>query len=56
VSRGDLIIEAAGSPIRSIGDLERAVQRSTDSITLNVLRGADPVELEVSFARSPSTH
>jgi DNA-binding MarR family transcriptional regulator len=55
VSRGDLIIEAAGSPIRSIGDLERAVQRSTGSITLNVLRGVDPLELEVSFAPSPST-
>lgn len=54
VSRGDLIVEAAGSPIRSIGDLERAVQRSTDSITLNVLRGVDPLELEVSWAPSPS--
>jgi DNA-binding MarR family transcriptional regulator len=53
MSQGDLIVEAAGQPVRSIGDLERAVQRSPGSITLNVLRGADPHELEVSFASSP---
>jgi DNA-binding MarR family transcriptional regulator len=52
VTRGDLITEAGGAPVRSIGDLERAVQRATGPLTLKVLRGADPHELEVSLSAS----
>jgi hypothetical protein len=49
VNRGDLVTDAAGSPVRSIGDLERAVQRADGTLRLKVLRGADPHELEVSL-------
>ncbi|MEA2212641.1 MAG: hypothetical protein QOF83_2589 [Solirubrobacteraceae bacterium] len=49
LGRGDLVTNAGGAPVRSIGDLERAVQRASGPLTLRVLRGADPHELEVSF-------
>ncbi|HEX8976680.1 MAG TPA: MarR family transcriptional regulator [Solirubrobacteraceae bacterium] len=49
VSRGDLVTEAGGTPVRSIGDLERAVQRAEATLELKVLRGADPHGLEVSL-------
>jgi len=49
VTRGDLITGAAGDPVLSTGDLERAVNGSTTTLTLSVLRGAEPHELEVSF-------
>lgn len=50
VSRGDLITAAAGQAVMSTGDLERAVRGADGTLTLSVLRGADPHELEVSFA------
>ncbi|MDQ6728817.1 MAG: PDZ domain-containing protein [Actinomycetota bacterium] len=49
VTRGDLITRAAGEPVLSTGDLERAVKGATATLTLSVLRGAEPHELEVSF-------
>jgi len=49
VTRGDLITRAAGDPVLSTGDLERAVNGATATLTLSVLRGAEPHELEVSF-------
>jgi DNA-binding MarR family transcriptional regulator len=50
VNRGDLVTDAGGSPVRSIGDLERAVQRADGTLRLKVLRGADPHELDVSLS------
>ena len=49
ITRGDLITAAGGEPVLSTGDLERAVKGSTGKLTLSVLRGAEPHELEVSF-------
>jgi DNA-binding MarR family transcriptional regulator len=51
LSRGDLVTGAGGEPVRSLGDLERAV-RGADAgvpLALSVLRGAEPHELEVTF-------
>ncbi len=49
--RGDLVTRAGGEAVRSIGDLDRAVRAADGALTLSVLRGADPHELEVSLAR-----
>lgn len=51
VSRGDLITQAGDVPVQSIGDLHRAVAASDGTLTLKLLRGAEPHELEVSPAR-----
>jgi DNA-binding MarR family transcriptional regulator len=51
VSRGDLITQAAGTAVRSTGDLERAVRAANGTVSLKVLRGAEPLELEVAFER-----
>jgi DNA-binding MarR family transcriptional regulator len=50
VSRGDLITQAGSTPVRSIGDLERAVRVADGSIALKVLRGAEARELQVTLA------
>jgi serine protease Do len=49
--RGDLIVEAGGSPVRSVDDLYAAVDAAGGSrpLTLRVLRGTDERELSVSF-------
>lgn len=49
LTRGDLVTRAGDTPVRSIGDLERAVRAADGALTLSVLRGAEPRELEVSF-------
>ncbi len=50
VSRGDLITEAGSTPVRSVGDLDRAVRAADGSIELKVLRGVEPHELKVTLA------
>ena len=50
VARGDLVTGAAGGSVRSIGDLDRAVRAANGSLALKVLRGADPLELEVTLS------
>jgi DNA-binding MarR family transcriptional regulator len=50
LTRGDLITTAAGTPVRSLGDLERAVRAADGSLALDVLRGAEPVSLAVPLA------
>jgi DNA-binding MarR family transcriptional regulator len=50
LSRGDLITAAAGAPVHSVGDLERAVHAADGTLTLSVLRGVDPREVEVSLS------
>jgi S1-C subfamily serine protease len=49
MSRGDLITDAGGTPVRSVGDLERAVRAADGSIELKVLRGAEPREVQVTL-------
>jgi DNA-binding MarR family transcriptional regulator len=50
LSRGDLVTQAGDIPVRSIGDLHRAVGAANGKLTLQVLRGAEPHELEVSLS------
>jgi DNA-binding MarR family transcriptional regulator len=50
LSRGDMITAAAGSQVRSVGDLERAVRSADGTLALSVLRGVEPREVEVSLA------
>ncbi len=50
LARGDLVTAAGGAAVRSIGDLERAVRGANGRLTLHVLRGAEPREVEVQFA------
>jgi DNA-binding MarR family transcriptional regulator len=54
LSRGDLITEAGDAPVLSIGDLHRAVRAAHGMLTLKVLRGADPRELEVGLGSEAS--
>jgi DNA-binding MarR family transcriptional regulator len=49
LARGDLVTEAGGTAVSSIGDLERAVRTANGSLTLSVLRGAEPRQVEVEF-------
>jgi DNA-binding MarR family transcriptional regulator len=49
LSRGDLVVEAGGAPVRSIGDLDRAVRGAESELAVSVLRGAEPRELSVRF-------
>ncbi len=49
LSRGDLVTGAGGAPVRSIGDLDRAVRAADGTLALTVLRGAEPHELEVAL-------
>jgi DNA-binding MarR family transcriptional regulator len=53
LARGDLVTAAGGDPVRSVGDLDRAVRAANGSLTLSVLRGADPREVEVQFTPAP---
>ncbi|HWE07925.1 MAG TPA: MarR family transcriptional regulator [Solirubrobacteraceae bacterium] len=54
LARGDLVTQAAGTTVSSIGDLERAVRAANGSLTLSVLRGADPRQVEVRFQSPPA--
>ena len=49
LSRGDLVVAVGGEPVRSVGDLDRAVRAAGGSLALRVLRGAEPRELAVAF-------
>jgi S1-C subfamily serine protease len=49
LSRGDLVVEVDGRPVRSIGDLDRAVRGAENGLEVRVLRGAEPRELAVRF-------
>jgi DNA-binding MarR family transcriptional regulator len=50
LSQGDLVVQVDGTPVRSIGDLDRAVRSAETEINVSVLRGAEPHQLAVRFA------
>jgi DNA-binding MarR family transcriptional regulator len=50
LNRGDLVTGAGESPVRSIGDLDRAVRAANGTLALTVLRGAEPHELTVALS------
>src|SRR6266487_1611824 len=49
---GDLIVAAAGQPVRTIDDLSGALQAAGDTIELNVLRGTDERSIQVATGRN----
>ena len=54
LARGDLVVEVGGEPVRSIGDLDRAVRAAGSQLGVRVLRGAEPRELAVAFGGAAS--
>jgi serine protease Do len=54
LSRGDLITAAGETPVRSVGDLERAVGHGGATISLSVLRGAEPRQVDVVLPAVPA--
>jgi len=48
---GDLIVTAAGQPVRSVDDLSGALRAATDTIELTVLRGTDERSIQVTFGQ-----
>jgi DNA-binding MarR family transcriptional regulator len=50
LARGDLITQAAGQPVLSIGDLHRAVRAADGTLSLKVLRGAERRAVEVALS------
>ena len=46
---GDLILAAAGQPVRTLDDLTSALQSADDTLDLNVLRGTDERSIQVAF-------
>ena len=49
---GDLIVAAAGQPVRTIDDLSGALQTAGDTIELNVLRGTDERSIQIAFGQN----
>jgi DNA-binding MarR family transcriptional regulator len=52
LSRGDLVTAAGGEPVRSIGDLDRAVRAADGTLALDVLRGVQPRALQVTLSEA----
>jgi DNA-binding MarR family transcriptional regulator len=52
LQRGDLVTGAGGAPVRSIGDLHRAVRKAGDALALDVVRGVDERAVEVTLTTS----
>jgi DNA-binding MarR family transcriptional regulator len=50
VRRGDLIRSAGKTPVGAVGDLDRAVRGADGAIELSVLRGAEPLSLDVALS------
>jgi len=49
---GDLILAAAGQPVRTVDDLTGALQAPDDTIELNVLRGTDERSIQVALGQN----
>jgi len=52
LASGDLIVAAAGQPIRTVDDLSGALQSAGDSIELTVLRGTDERSIQVGLGQT----
>ncbi len=48
---GDLIVAAAGQPVRSVDDLSGALQAAAGTVELTVIRGTDERSIHVSFGQ-----
>ena len=55
LATGDLIVRAAGEPVRSIDDLFKALETAADNvIELVILRGAEERAVEVQLGGEPA--
>ena len=52
LASGDLILAAAGQPVRTVDDLTGALQAADDTIELNVLRGTDERSIQVALGQN----
>jgi len=51
LAAGDLIVTAAGQPVRSVDDLSGALRAATGTIELTVLRGTEERSIQVTFGQ-----
>jgi serine protease Do len=51
LASGDLIVTAAGQPVRSVDDLSSALRAAAGTIELTVLRGTDERTIQVTFGQ-----
>ena len=51
LARGDLIVTAAGQPVRSADDLAGALRTAAGAIELTVMRGTDERTIQVTFGQ-----
>ena len=52
LAAGDLIVAAAGQPVRTVDDLSGALQAAGETIELNVLRGTDERSIQVALGQN----
>ena len=52
LASGDLIVAAAGQPVRTVDDLSGALQAAGDTIELDVLRGTDERSIQVALGQT----
>ena len=52
LASGDLIVAAAGQPVRTVDDLSGALQTAGEAIELSVLRGTDERSIQVTFGQN----
>ena len=52
LASGDLIVAAAGQPVRTVDDLSGALQAAGEAIELTVLRGTDERSIQVAFGQN----
>ena len=52
LASGDLIVAAAGQPVRTVDDLSGALQTAGETIELTVLRGTDERSIQVAFGQN----
>ena len=51
LASGDLIVAAAGQPVRSVDDLSAALRAASGAIELKVIRGTDERTIQVAFSQ-----
>jgi hypothetical protein len=49
------VVGAGGAPVRSIGDLDRAVRKAGTSLALDVVRGVEERSVEVALDSASAT-
>ena len=52
LASGDLIVAAAGQPVRTVDDLSGALQTAAEAIELTVLRGTDERTIQVTLGQN----